>query len=86
MITPQKLLEDFTKEIVASPGSRPELIAGYAATLQSRDDAIRREYLQSKIATLRYIKEGQNWEHLDDYLYNTIAALETQLKPTNPQP
>jgi hypothetical protein len=45
MITPQKLLEDFTKDIVANPGSRPELIAGYASTLQSRDDAIRRETL-----------------------------------------
>lgn len=39
-VTPQKFLEDFTKDMVAHPGNRPELIKGYAKLMEMREENI----------------------------------------------
>lgn len=47
MVDATKFLSDFCKDLVAHPGNRPELIAGYAKHLEARENAIRVEEVKS---------------------------------------
>lgn len=40
MTTPQEFLSEFTKDLVAHPGDRPALIAGWAKHMEAREQAI----------------------------------------------
>lgn len=46
MTTPQEFLEEFTKDLIANPGDRPTLIAGWAKHLEAREETIRGDALK----------------------------------------